>query len=105
MFRKSRFMLSSHNRPCLNNLYSPANKELSDIIYKMLPEKMCQALTKRLMSNPILSKVWEEPSLYPSEPVFVPSPNATEEDDGVILSVVITPNKVSHITSIATLHY
>ncbi|XP_078023512.1 beta-carotene oxygenase 2b isoform X1 [Epinephelus lanceolatus] len=38
-------------------------------------------------------KVWEQPGLYPSEPVFVPSPNATEEDDGVIMSVVITPNK------------
>ncbi|XP_008306930.1 beta-carotene oxygenase 2b [Cynoglossus semilaevis] len=38
-------------------------------------------------------KVWEESGLYPSEPIFVPSPEATEEDDGVILSVVITPNK------------
>ncbi|CAJ1065991.1 beta%2Cbeta-carotene 9',10'-oxygenase-like [Xyrichtys novacula] len=38
-------------------------------------------------------KVWEQPGLYPSEPVFVPSPNATEEDDGVVLSVVITPNE------------
>ncbi|XP_029302502.1 beta-carotene oxygenase 2b [Cottoperca gobio] len=38
-------------------------------------------------------KVWEHAGLYPSEPVFVPSPNATEEDDGVIMSVVITPNK------------
>ncbi|XP_029373434.1 beta,beta-carotene 9',10'-oxygenase [Echeneis naucrates] len=38
-------------------------------------------------------KVWEHPGLYPSEPVFVPAPNATEEDDGVILSVVITPHK------------
>ncbi|KAM7399799.1 hypothetical protein PAMP_019043 [Pampus punctatissimus] len=38
-------------------------------------------------------KVWEQPGLYPSEPVFVPSPNATEEDDGVVLSVVVTPNK------------
>uniref|UniRef100_A0A665VU92 Beta-carotene oxygenase 2 n=1 Tax=Echeneis naucrates TaxID=173247 RepID=A0A665VU92_ECHNA len=37
--------------------------------------------------------VWEHPGLYPSEPVFVPAPNATEEDDGVILSVVITPHK------------
>uniref|UniRef100_A0A3Q0RBV4 Beta-carotene oxygenase 2b n=1 Tax=Amphilophus citrinellus TaxID=61819 RepID=A0A3Q0RBV4_AMPCI len=40
-----------------------------------------------------LMKVWEHPGLYPSEPVFVPSPNATEEDDGVIMSVVITPDK------------
>lgn len=38
-------------------------------------------------------KVWEKPGLYPSEPIFVPSPDAIEEDDGVILSVVITPNK------------
>ncbi|XP_036393701.1 beta,beta-carotene 9',10'-oxygenase-like [Megalops cyprinoides] len=36
-------------------------------------------------------KVWQHQDLYPSEPVFVPSPDATEEDDGVILSVVITP--------------
>ncbi|KAF7688698.1 hypothetical protein HF521_013505 [Silurus meridionalis] len=36
-------------------------------------------------------KAWHQPGLYPSEPVFVPSPNAEEEDDGVILSVVLTP--------------
>ncbi|KAJ8343112.1 hypothetical protein SKAU_G00330400 [Synaphobranchus kaupii] len=38
-------------------------------------------------------KVWQHPGLFPSEPVFVPSPDATEEDDGVILSVVITPTQ------------
>ncbi|XP_076020814.1 beta-carotene 15, 15-dioxygenase 2, like [Genypterus blacodes] len=38
-------------------------------------------------------KVWRHPGLYPSEPVFVASPGATEEDDGVILSVVITPRE------------
>lgn len=38
-------------------------------------------------------KVWCQPDLYPSEPVFIPSPNAEEEDDGVILSVIITPAK------------
>ncbi|KAJ8401705.1 hypothetical protein AAFF_G00376760 [Aldrovandia affinis] len=38
-------------------------------------------------------KVWQQPGLYPSEPVFIPSPDATEEDDGVILSVVITPTQ------------
>ncbi|CAH1775295.1 unnamed protein product [Owenia fusiformis] len=37
-------------------------------------------------------KVWKEDEYYPSEPVFVPSPNATEEDEGVVLSVVISPN-------------
>uniref|UniRef100_A0A672LPR2 Carotenoid-cleaving dioxygenase, mitochondrial n=1 Tax=Sinocyclocheilus grahami TaxID=75366 RepID=A0A672LPR2_SINGR len=38
-------------------------------------------------------KVWRQPDLYPSEPVFIPSPNAEKEDDGVILSVIITPVK------------
>ncbi|KAJ8266256.1 hypothetical protein GJAV_G00128340 [Gymnothorax javanicus] len=38
-------------------------------------------------------KVWRQPGFFPSEPVFVPSPDATEEDDGVILSVVLTPSQ------------
>ncbi|TNN34157.1 Beta,beta-carotene 9',10'-oxygenase [Liparis tanakae] len=38
-------------------------------------------------------KVWEEAGLYPSEPVFVPAPDATEEDDGVVMSIVVTPNE------------
>lgn len=33
--------------------------------------------------------------MYPSEPVFVPEPNAAAEDGGVILSVVLTPRQVS----------
>ncbi|XP_050934567.1 carotenoid-cleaving dioxygenase, mitochondrial isoform X2 [Lates calcarifer] len=38
-------------------------------------------------------KVWYKRGFYPSEPVFVPSPDAVEEDDGVILSVVLTPSQ------------
>lgn len=38
-------------------------------------------------------KVWRKDGFYPSEPVFVPVPGANEEDDGVVLSVVITPNQ------------
>ncbi|XP_054854612.1 carotenoid-cleaving dioxygenase, mitochondrial [Eublepharis macularius] len=38
-------------------------------------------------------KIWQEKGTYPSEPVFVPNPNATAEDSGVILSVVITPKE------------
>ncbi|XP_056144057.1 beta-carotene 15, 15-dioxygenase 2, like [Lampris incognitus] len=38
-------------------------------------------------------KVWRYPGLYPSEPVFVAAPNAAEEDEGVVLSVIITPRK------------
>ncbi|KAM3584931.1 uncharacterized protein V6R79_002897 [Siganus canaliculatus] len=35
---------------------------------------------------------WRQESCYPSEPVFVASPGAVEEDDGVILSSVISPD-------------
>ncbi|XP_040007461.1 beta,beta-carotene 9',10'-oxygenase-like isoform X1 [Xiphias gladius] len=38
-------------------------------------------------------KVWCQKGFYPSEPVFVPSPDAVDEDDGVILSVVLTPSQ------------
>uniref|UniRef100_A0A7N8XF00 Carotenoid-cleaving dioxygenase, mitochondrial n=1 Tax=Mastacembelus armatus TaxID=205130 RepID=A0A7N8XF00_9TELE len=38
-------------------------------------------------------KVWYLKGFYPSEPVFVRSPDAVEEDDGVILSVVLTPSQ------------
>lgn len=39
-------------------------------------------------------QVWSQNGFYPSEPVFVPSPDAQDEDDGVILSVVLTPSQV-----------
>ncbi|TNN36850.1 Retinal Mueller cells isomerohydrolase [Liparis tanakae] len=35
--------------------------------------------------------VWQEDECYPSEPLFVPTPGATEEDDGVLLSIVVKP--------------
>lgn len=35
------------------------------------------------------STVWHEANAYPSEPVFLPAPDAASEGDGVILSVVL----------------
>ena len=35
------------------------------------------------------TKIWFEEGTYPGEPVFVASPTATTEDDGLILSVVL----------------
>ncbi|XP_068175275.1 retinal Mueller cells isomerohydrolase-like [Antennarius striatus] len=37
------------------------------------------------------TQVWQEEESYPSEPLFIPTPGATEEDDGVLLSVVVKP--------------
>lgn len=34
---------------------------------------------------------WSEPGTYPGEPIFVARPEGTEEDDGVVLSVVLEP--------------
>ncbi|TRY93272.1 hypothetical protein DNTS_021648 [Danionella cerebrum] len=36
--------------------------------------------------------IWTEEECYPSEPVFVASPNAVDEDDGIILSSVVSFN-------------
>ncbi|XP_049587997.1 retinal Mueller cells isomerohydrolase isoform X2 [Syngnathus scovelli] len=35
--------------------------------------------------------VWQEEECYPSEPLFVATPGATQEDDGVLLSIVVKP--------------
>ncbi|XP_073441202.1 carotenoid-cleaving dioxygenase, mitochondrial [Dendrobates tinctorius] len=43
------------------------------------------------------AKVWKEDGYYPSEPIFVPYPNSVEEDDGVILSAVLTPHQDRNI--------
>jgi len=37
------------------------------------------------------ARTWHEASTYPGEPVFVPRPDGTGEDDGVLLSVVLDP--------------
>ncbi|XP_060888467.1 beta,beta-carotene 15,15'-dioxygenase [Labrus mixtus] len=36
--------------------------------------------------------LWQQENCFPSEPVFVASPGAVEEDDGVILTSVISPD-------------
>ncbi|HEX8065032.1 MAG TPA: carotenoid oxygenase family protein [Thermoleophilaceae bacterium] len=36
-----------------------------------------------------VTRRWHEPCCHPGEPVFVPRPGATAEDDGVLLSVVL----------------
>jgi beta,beta-carotene 9',10'-dioxygenase len=36
---------------------------------------------------------WSEPGCFPGEPVFVAAPQASEEDDGVLLSVILDANR------------
>lgn len=35
------------------------------------------------------SQIWRSPNCYPGEPVFAAAPNASNEDEGVVLSVVL----------------
>ncbi|KAJ3079356.1 hypothetical protein HK102_003845, partial [Quaeritorhiza haematococci] len=37
--------------------------------------------------------VWSKPHHWPSEPIFIPRPDAQEEDDGVVISVVLDGEK------------
>ncbi|MEE6484756.1 hypothetical protein FKM82_014014 [Ascaphus truei] len=39
------------------------------------------------------AKVWKEDGAYPSEPIFVPRLGSVEEDDGLLLSAVISPRQ------------
>ncbi|CAB1321671.1 unnamed protein product [Coregonus sp. 'balchen'] len=39
---------------------------------------------------------WCHPGRFPSEPVFVSAPKATEEHDGVVMSVIVTPRTVNN---------
>ena len=39
------------------------------------------------------ARVWSEPDTFPGEPIFVPAPDRTEEDAGVLLSVVLSGSK------------
>jgi beta,beta-carotene 9',10'-dioxygenase len=35
------------------------------------------------------SRTWEQPGCWPGEAIFVPEPSGTQEDSGVVLSLVL----------------
>uniref|UniRef100_A0AAR2JVF1 Beta-carotene oxygenase 1, like n=1 Tax=Pygocentrus nattereri TaxID=42514 RepID=A0AAR2JVF1_PYGNA len=78
--------------------------ELPGINYKYNTKKHRYFYGSRMDWSPKITKVtkvdtvtrtymeWTEKDCYPSEPVFVASPDAVDEDDGVILSSVVSLN-------------
>ena len=56
------------------------------------PDNFLDRLVKVDIENKS-SKVWKEDGCYPGEPVFISFPNATKEDEGVIISVVLNSKK------------
>lgn len=49
------------------------------------------------------TRTWCEPNCYPSEPIFVPAPNAKDEDDGVLLSALVWGGEVTHTVAVLIL--
>ncbi|CAG8643497.1 6671_t:CDS:2 [Ambispora leptoticha] len=81
----SRFHLKKHRFAYGANMSARPDARFFDTILKL-----------DLDQNPDGSfshKKWEQWSCTPSEPIFIPAPNAVEEDDGVVLSVVLDGTK------------
>ncbi|GFR47610.1 hypothetical protein Agub_g9346 [Astrephomene gubernaculifera] len=58
------------------------------------PTNMGNALARHDLAGGS-SKLWHEPGGMPAEPIFVPRPGGTAEEDGVVLSVVTRPDGCS----------
>jgi carotenoid cleavage dioxygenase-like enzyme len=74
--------------------YEHRNTRKYDFVYGIstyTPDEFASQLVKVDIGNG--SKIWHEDNTYPGEPVFVPRPKSTEEDDGVVLSVLLDAKK------------
>jgi len=67
---------------------------LTDARDQALPQEDVRPLYK-LDTGTKQALTWAEKGCYPGEPIFVAAPEATREDAGVILSVVLNPSKKS----------
>jgi carotenoid cleavage dioxygenase-like enzyme len=59
-----------------------------------VPGNFIDNLVKLDLEHKVAS-FWYEDGCYPGEPVFVATPGAADEDDGVILSIVLDANKAA----------
>jgi beta,beta-carotene 9',10'-dioxygenase len=97
-----RFRLSTAERSVSASLLSDSNLELPRINYSRCNERPYRYVWgnangpsgwfERIVRIDTLdgaSLSWSEPGCYPGEPVFVARPEAEDEDDGVLLSVVL----------------
>ncbi|NDJ35584.1 MAG: carotenoid oxygenase family protein [Chloroflexi bacterium] len=102
--RRYRIRLGS-DRPAQREVLSPQPMELPRINYRRFntqPYRFAYGISNSLehpdgFANQLVKAdvqareavVWREEGTYPGEPVFVAAPDATSEDDGVVLSVVL----------------
>ena len=50
-------------------------------------------LVKQDVCNSSRDLFWFKPNHYPSEPTFIPRPNAVEEDDGILVDIILDGEK------------
>ena len=50
-------------------------------------------LVKKNVCNSSCDLFWFKPNHYPSEPTFIPRPNAVEEDDGILVDIILDGEK------------
>uniref|UniRef100_A0A8K9USY5 Retinoid isomerohydrolase RPE65 n=1 Tax=Oncorhynchus mykiss TaxID=8022 RepID=A0A8K9USY5_ONCMY len=73
-------------------------------LYHLMPLNICHIISQKIFLIRLNQSfeflyhcsfrdtwVWQEPDSYPSEPIFVQTPDSVEEDDGVLLSIVVNP--------------
>ncbi|CAH1774916.1 unnamed protein product [Owenia fusiformis] len=48
---------------------------------------------KNVCGNPNADLIWHKPNHYPMEPWFIPRPDATSEDDGVVITSILDGEK------------
>jgi beta,beta-carotene 9',10'-dioxygenase len=72
-------------------------------VNKQRPEAFANQLV-RVDVRQRTTRIWTEDGCYPGEPVFVAAPTATDEGDGVVLSVVLNAHKDNSFLLILDAH-
>lgn len=99
----ARFTIDLQNGTVTKESKYPITLEMPRINYEQYNGKPYQfvygisADTKNAFANQLIKmdvttgsySIWQEQHCFPCEPIFVPNPKGTQEDDGVILSVVL----------------
>ncbi|KAM6223808.1 beta,beta-carotene 15,15'-dioxygenase [Rhynchocyon petersi] len=63
--------------------------------YVFAAEVQWSPIPSKMLKYDIVTKSslkWEEEDCWPAEPMFVPTPGAKDEDDGIILSAIVSTN-------------
>ncbi|MBP9743291.1 MAG: carotenoid oxygenase family protein [Burkholderiales bacterium] len=77
--------------PCINNAYT---QKAYNFIYAVAATNnnfKLNSLIKLNLANMNSHQFWHQDDCYPGEPIFVPTPHSTTEDDGIIIVVVGNP--------------